>query len=239
MPEARGSLSAWIHPGALREALPTPSFSASLPSILSPTPCLWQRQDPARGSSWTLQQLGMMILELFLTASLLHAGKSSPEQSTAKRNLFRASSFAPETKSPLADSAAQSLLLHSRPVRMMVSVLSRTWSLARTEGTEPFLLLLLLSGGRAWLVRPQGRESLPFPSWEQETRGVWSRNPVGREKEGGARRVLAPGKAPDVARAEQGCQWGTAGLQPGLGLPRSRALSLPVLHGPRPGKLHH
>lgn len=128
-----------------------------------------------------------------------------------KRNFFRASSFAPEMKSPLADSAPQSLLLHSRPVRMMVSVLSRTWSLARTGGTEPFLLLLLLlSGGRAWLVRPQGRESLPFPSWEQETRGVWSRNPVGTEKEGGARRVLAPGKAPVVARAEQGWQWGTA-----------------------------
>lgn len=236
MPEARGSLSAWIHPGALREALPTPSFSASLPSILSPTPCLWQRQDPARGSSWTLQQLGMMILELFLTASLLHAGKSSPEQSTAKRNLFRASSFAPEMKSPLADSAAQSLLLHSRPVRMMVSVLSRTWSLARTGGTELFLLLLLLSGGRAWLVRPQGRESLPFPSWEQETRGVWSRNPVGREKEGEPAGFWLRGRLrmwPEQSRGGRG------GLQPGLGLPRSRALSLPVLHGPRPGKLHH
>lgn len=153
-----------------------------------------------------------------------------------KRNLFRASSFAPEMKSPLADSAPQSLLLHSRPVRMMVSVLSRTWSLARTGGTEPFLLLLLLSGGRAWLVRPQGRESLPFPSWEQETRGVWSRNPVGREKEGEPAGFWLRGRLRTWPEQSRG---GRGGLQPGLGLPRSRALSLPVLHGPRPGKLHH
>lgn len=68
---------------------------------------------------------------------------------------------------------------------------------------------------------PENRESLPFSSWEQETRGVWSRIPVGRR---------------NLPRKSSGCcqsraRGGTAGLEPSLGLHRSRALALPVLHG--------
>lgn len=59
---------------------------------------------------------------------------------------------------------------------------TRSLTSAGAEWTE--LVLLLLSGGRAQLARPQGQESLPFPGQEQEALNFGSRNPAGRKEEG-------------------------------------------------------